>query len=45
MLIQLLIRIQSGVVKAPGCQKDGLEPFFLTVTLGTTTTCAENNFG
>ena len=26
------------------CQQEGLEPFFLTVTLGTTTTCAVDRF-
>lgn len=26
------------------CQRDGLEPFYLTVTLGTTTTCAVDRF-
>ncbi|KAI9894744.1 MAG: hypothetical protein M1814_002101 [Vezdaea aestivalis] len=27
------------------CQSKGLEPFFLTATMGTTTTCAVDNFG
>ncbi|MCJ1415755.1 hypothetical protein MMC32_002088 [Xylographa parallela] len=27
------------------CEKEGLEPFYLTVTLGTTATCATDRFG
>ena len=38
------MRGESLRVVLDECKKDGLEPFYLTATLGTTSTCAVDNF-